>query len=90
MQIYEGNAYFNVRHWLLLYLPSQFANFENCHMKYVYKLSVSQLCTSLKHRSKEYFRESNLHGIPYIVDSTRPKWERYFYMSNYNINQICF
>ncbi|XP_017891120.1 sodium channel protein Nach isoform X1 [Ceratina calcarata] len=45
-------------------------------MKYKYKPSLSELRNSLKLRAREYFLENSLHGIPYFVDSTRPKWER--------------
>ncbi|CAK9829736.1 Sodium channel protein Nach (Fragment) [Anthophora retusa] len=45
-------------------------------MKYKYKPMLRELRSSLKSRSREYFLENNLHGVPYFVDSTRPKWER--------------
>ncbi|XP_020299628.1 uncharacterized protein LOC109863655 [Pseudomyrmex gracilis] len=55
-------------------------------MKYEYGISLSQLRTSLKYRSKEYFLENSLHGISYIVDSSLRKWERYLCTSQfYNI-----
>ncbi|XP_076245436.1 uncharacterized protein LOC143185972 [Calliopsis andreniformis] len=45
-------------------------------MKYNYKPSLKELRFSLRHRSKEYLLENTLHGVPYFIDSTRPKWER--------------
>ncbi|XP_076636485.1 sodium channel protein Nach [Colletes latitarsis] len=45
-------------------------------MKYNYKPSLKELRFSLKYRSKEYFLENILHGVPYFVDPKRPKWER--------------
>ncbi|KOC64550.1 Sodium channel protein Nach [Habropoda laboriosa] len=45
-------------------------------MKYKYKPLWRDLRSSLKSRSREYFLENSLHGVPYFVDSTRPKWER--------------
>ncbi|CAK9796106.1 Sodium channel protein Nach [Anthophora quadrimaculata] len=45
-------------------------------MKYKYKPLLRELRSSFKSRSREYFLENNLHGVPYFVDSTRPKWER--------------
>ncbi|XP_033298370.1 sodium channel protein Nach-like [Bombus bifarius] len=45
-------------------------------MKYKYNPSCKELHSSLKFRSREYLLENTLHGVPYFVDSTRPKWER--------------
>lgn len=45
-------------------------------MKYKYNVSLKELRSSLKYRSREYLLQNSLHGIPYFVDSTRPKWER--------------
>ncbi|KAG7208767.1 hypothetical protein KM043_014961 [Ampulex compressa] len=38
--------------------------------------SFKELRTSVKYRSKEYLLHNSLHGVPYFVDPTRPKWER--------------
>ncbi|XP_031843503.1 pickpocket protein 28 [Nomia melanderi] len=45
-------------------------------MKYNYTPSLRELRSSVKRRSKEYFLENSLHGVPYAADPTRPKWER--------------
>ncbi|XP_054010864.1 sodium channel protein Nach-like isoform X2 [Hylaeus anthracinus] len=45
-------------------------------MKYNYKPSLRDVRHSLRYRSKEYFLENTLHGVPFFVDPTRPKWER--------------
>ncbi|XP_060813967.1 uncharacterized protein LOC132906115 [Bombus pascuorum] len=45
-------------------------------MKYKYNPSWKELHSSLKFRSRECLLENSLHGVPYFVDSTRPKWER--------------
>ncbi|XP_043275254.1 sodium channel protein Nach-like [Venturia canescens] len=43
--------------------------------------SCSQLCASLRTRSKEYVRENTLHGFPYFADSRRPLWERFVWFA---------
>lgn len=45
-------------------------------MKYKYNVSLKELRNSLKYRSREYLLQNSLHGIPYFVDTARPKWER--------------
>lgn len=49
-------------------------------MKYKYNVSLKELRSSLKYRSREYLLQNSLHGIPYFVDSTRPKWERLIWL----------
>ncbi|KOX71676.1 Sodium channel protein Nach [Melipona quadrifasciata] len=45
-------------------------------MRYKYNPSLKELRSSLKYRTREYLLENSLHGVPYFVDPTRPKWER--------------
>ncbi|XP_057327156.1 sodium channel protein Nach-like [Microplitis mediator] len=42
--------------------------------------SSSELRKSFKLRSKEYLSENTLHGFRYFVDSSRPTWERIFWL----------
>ncbi|XP_078038923.1 sodium channel protein Nach [Augochlora pura] len=45
-------------------------------MKYNYKPTVKDYLRSLRRRIKEFLLENSLHGIKYVMDIKRPKWER--------------
>ncbi|XP_076646223.1 pickpocket protein 28 [Halictus rubicundus] len=45
-------------------------------MKYNYRPTFKEYLDSLRRRLKEFLLENSLHGIGYVVDIKRPKWER--------------
>ncbi|XP_076282070.1 pickpocket protein 28 [Lasioglossum baleicum] len=45
-------------------------------MKYNYRPTFKEYRASLRRRLKEFLLENSLHGIGYVVDIKRPKWER--------------
>ncbi|XP_033325590.2 sodium channel protein Nach [Megalopta genalis] len=45
-------------------------------MKYNYKPTAKDYLRSLRRRIKESLLENSLHGVKYVMDIKRPKWER--------------